>query len=542
MTEMVSSTQCAEHDYDAIVVGAGIAGLYAVHRLREIGLRVRGIEAAPAVGGTWYWNCYPGARVDSQSYIYQYWFSDDLIKEWDWAERFPPQAEVERYLNFVADKFELRTAYQFDTRVNSADWDNEGQRWSIGTDKGATLSAKYFISCTGMLSEPKAPTFPGQDSFKGPVVHTARYPREGLDLKGKRVGVIGCGATGIQLIQTIASEVESLTVFQRTASYGVAMHNEQFDDATRDYWRSKAGELQEKVYNSFVGFDYDFEHGSWYEQTPEQRLQVLEEKWQEGSLSMWVGTYPELFTDEAVNAEISDFVRQKIRARIADPAIADLVTPQSHGFGTYRVPLENGYYDVYNQDNVELVNVKAAPIESFTATGLKTTEAEYPLDIIIMATGFNAGTGSLALMNIHGRDGMSLSEEWDKDIRTTLGLQVYGFPNLFTVAGPLAPSAAFCNMTTCLQQQVDWVIDCITYLRERELSSIEPTEARQNEWVAHHDEVANSTLLVATQSWYTGANIEGKPSRLISYIGGVGEYHRICDEVKQSGYEGFTKV
>ncbi|MBL4781275.1 MAG: NAD(P)/FAD-dependent oxidoreductase [Porticoccaceae bacterium] len=542
MTEVVSTTQGVEQEYDAIVVGAGIAGLYAIYRLREMGLRVRGIEAAPAVGGTWYWNCYPGARVDSQSYIYQYWFSDELIQEWNWNERFPPQKEVEGYLNFVADKFSLRENYAFDTRVTSADWNNDAQRWRIGTDQGDSLSASYFISCTGMLSEPKAPNFPGKDDFQGTVVHTARYPREGLDLKGKRVGVVGCGATGIQLIQTIASEVEQLTVFQRTASYGVAMRNDQFDDAARDHWRAKAPELQEQVYNSFVGFDYNFENGSWYDDTPERRLQVLEEKWQEGSLSMWVGTYPEMFTDDAVNEEISKFVRDKIRARIDDPAVADLVIPKTHGFGTYRVPLENGYYDVYNQDNVELVDVKSAPIESFTATGLKTTEGEYPLDIIIMATGFNAGTGSLAKMNIHGRDGLSLSDEWDKDIRTTLGLQVHGFPNLFTVAGPLAPSAAFCNMTTCLQQQVDWVKDCIAHLREQQLKSIEPTQEKQDEWVAHHDEVSNATLLVATQSWYTGANIEGKPSRLISYIGGVNEYHRICEEVQESGYEGFTKV
>ena len=540
MTGKVSASQSAEHDYDAIVVGAGLAGLYAVYKLREMGLRVCGIEAAPAVGGTWYWNCYPGARVDSQSYIYQYSFSEELIKEWNWEERFPPQAHVEDYLNFVADKFELRTAYKFNTRVNSADWDDGAQCWRVGTDKGEAISANYFISCVGMLSEPKAPEFPGQDEFKGIVAHTARYPREGIDLKGKRVGVIGCGATGIQLIQTIASEVEHLTVFQRTASYGVAMRNDQFDDAARDHWRAKSKELQEKTHNSFVGFDYDFEHGSWYDNTPEQRQQVLEEKWQEGSLSMWVGTYPELFTDEAVNEEISKFVRGKIRARIKDPAIADLVTPKTHGFGTYRVPLENGYYDVYNQDNVELVDVRKAPIESLTADGIKTSEQEYPLDVLIMAIGFNAGTGSLSRMNIHGRDGLSLSEEWDKDIRTTMGLQIHGFPNLFTVGGPLAPSAAFCNMMTCLPQQVDWAIDCIAHLREQQIQSIEPTKEKQDEWVAHHDEVASATLLVATQSWYTGANIEGKPSRLISYIGGVGEYHRMCDEVKESGYKGFT--
>ena len=542
MTETAQSQTTATQNYDAVVVGAGIAGLYAVYKLREMGLRVRGIDAAPAVGGTWYWNCYPGARVDSQSYIYQYWFSDDLIKEWDWPERFPAQPVVERYLNFVADKFELGKEYLFSTRVTSADWDAQKQCWTVGTDQGDTLTTRYFISCTGMLSEPKIPTFPGQEKFRGIIAHTARYPREGIDLKGKRVGVIGCGATGIQVIQTIASEVDHLTVFQRTASYGVAMHNEKFDDATRDYWRSKAKELQKTVYNSFVGFDFDFEHGSWYDLTPEQRYEVLEEKWQEGSLSMWVGTFPELFTDQAVNDEISDFVREKIRARIKDPKIADLVTPRNHGFGTYRVPLENGYYDVFNQDNVELIDARSTPIEGFTETGITVGGRDIALDVVILATGFNAGTGSLTKMNIHGRDDRSLTTEFDEDIRTTMGLQIHGYPNLFTVAGPLAPSAAFCNMTTCLQQQVDWVTDCIAYLRDHHLQSIEPTVEKQDEWVAHHDEVANATLLTATQSWYTGANIEGKPSRLISYIGGVSEYHRICDEVQASGYKGFSKA
>jgi acetone monooxygenase len=529
----------SDTDFDAIVVGAGIAGLYQLYRLREMGLRVRCLEAAPAVGGTWYWNCYPGARVDSESYVYQYWFSDELINEWDWSERFPAQPETERYLNFVADKFELRPDIQFNTRVNSAEWDTPQKRWLVGTEQGDKLSARFLISCTGMLSAPRDPPFPGAEKFNGTVVQTARYPREGLVLEGKRVGVVGCGATGIQVIQTIASEVAELKVFQRNPSYGVPMRNEKLDDKTRNYWRSKANELKELVQHTFVGFQFDFDNGSWHDQTPEKRREVMERVWLDGSLAAWVGSFEEFFYDEEANKVMSDFAREKIRARINDPETAEKLLPRTYGFGTYRVPLESGYYDVFNRDNVELVDVREAAIECFTESGLKTADNHYELDIVILATGFDAGTGALTRMNIFGRDGMSLTEEWSKDIRSTLGLQVYGFPNLFTVAGPLAPSTAFCNMTTCLQQQVDWVTDCIAHLLHEGRSTIEPTREKQDEWVAHHDEKANATLVIKTKSWYTGANIEGKPTRLLSYLG-VGDYRAICDEVRDSGYAGFT--
>jgi len=526
-------------DYDALIVGAGIAGLYQLYRLREMGLRVSCLEAAPAVGGTWYWNCYPGARVDSQSYIYQYWFSDELIEEWDWKERFPAQAEVERYLNYVADKFDLRKDIRFDTRVTAAEWDGAGQCWSVSTGQKEHLTARYLVSCTGMLSAPQEPPFPGRDLYKGQLVHTARYPREGIDFSGKTVGVVGSGATGIQVIQTIASQVAELKVFQRTPAYGVPMRNETFDDEKRDYWRDKAPELKERVFTTLGGFDFDFDNGSWYDASPEERRKVLEDIWNDGSLAMWIGTYPEIFFDEAVNAEVSEFVRGKIRARVDDPELAEKLIQHGYGFGTYRVPLESGYYDVYNRDNVELVDVRAAPIECFTENGLKTTAREYELDVVILATGFDAGTGALSRMNIHGRDGRSLTEEWREDIRSTFGLQVHGYPNLFTVAGPLAPATAFCNMTTCLQQQVDWISDCIGWLRDNGKTTIEPTVEKQDEWVAHHDEVSNQTLLVKTNSWYTGANIEGKPRRLLSYLG-AGTYKQICDEVAASGYAGFA--
>lgn len=527
-------------DFDAIVVGAGVAGLYQLHRLREMGLKVRSIDAGSAVGGTWYWNCYPGARVDSQSYIYQYWFNEDLINEWNWSERFPAQPETERYLNFVADKLDLRKDIQFSTTATSADWDEANARWTVRTDKGDELTTRFFISCTGMLSAPKVPPFPGHERFGGVVAHTARYPREGIDLAGKKVGVVGTGATAIQVIQTIAAEVGKLTVFQRTPQYAVAMRNPRFTDADRAHYKAKAQELYQRINSTFAGFDFDAEHGSWYDHTPGKRREILETVWADGSLSMWVGSFPEVLTDEQVGEEVSEFVREKIRARIDDPERAEQLLPYHYTFGTYRVPLELGYYDAYNRDNVELVDVKSAPIECFTEKGLKTAAAEYELDVVILATGFDAGTGSLSRMNISGRDATSLTELWRQDIRSTLGLQVYGFPNLFTVAGPLAPSTAFCNMTTCLAQQVDWVTDCIAWMLDNERHTIEPTQEKQDEWVQHHDDTANATLMMRTNSWYTGANIEGKPRRLLSYIGGAANYRQICEDVKQSGYQGFS--
>ncbi|MGR8921805.1 MAG: flavin-containing monooxygenase [Gammaproteobacteria bacterium] len=527
-------------DVDAIVIGAGIAGMYQLHRLREMGLRVQSFDAASNVGGTWYWNRYPGARVDSQSYIYQYWFSDELLNEWDWSERFPGQEETERYLNFVADKLDLRKDIKFSTRVTSAEWDNDSQTWTVETDQGDKLTTRFLCSCAGMLSAPVEPPFPGHDKFKGLIAHTAKWPHEDIDLTGKRVGVIGTGATGIQVIQTIAQDVAELKVFQRTPQYAVPMRNVRYSDVERAAWRAKYPELKKHVHETFAGFDYDFDNGSWYDLTPEQRMEAIEKVWADGSLSFWVGTFVENFSDKEVNDVMSEFVRDKIRARVHDKEVAEKLVPKSFGFGTARVPLENGYYDVFNQENVELVDVSEKPIEGFTENGLRAAGRDFDLDVVILATGFDAGTGSLTRMGIKGRDGRSLKELWSKDIRSTLGMQVHGFPNLFTVAGPLAPSTAFCNMATCLQQQVDWVTDCISYLIEHGQHAIEPTAEKEAEWVSHHDETADATLMMTTNSWYTGANIEGKPRRLLSYIGGVGKYRQICNEVKESGYEGFA--
>ena len=537
---MITATPRSAKPCDAIVVGAGISGMYQLYRLREQGLKVKVLEAGTSVGGTWYWNRYPGARVDSQSYIYQYWFSDELLNEWTWPERFPDQSVVEKYLNHVADRFELRENIQFNTRVRSAHYNESTRRWAVTTVLGEVFDAQYVVMCTGGLSAPLLPPFPGHEKFKGQIFHTARWPKAPVDFSGKRVGIIGTGATGIQVIQTIAPQVDHLTVFQRTPNYAVPMRNPKYTPADHAEFRAKYAELRNRVHGTFAGFDYDFEEKSFRETDAEERDAILEKLWADGSLSMWIGGFRDLFTDAEVNEEISKFVRAKIRARIKDPVVADKLIPTDYGFGTRRVPLETGYFETFNRANVSLVDVNEQRIEAITEQGIKTSAGEIPLDILIFATGFDSGTGALSTIDIRGREKVSLKESWAKGIRTTMGLSVHGYPNLFTTMAPFAPAAAFCNVPTCLQQQVDWISDCIRYSREKGADTIEPTREMEDRWIAHHDEVANMTLIPKTKSWYMGSNVEGKLPRLLSYIGGVGAYRQQCEDVKASGYQGFA--
>ena len=537
---MSQATQ-APKAVDAVVVGAGFAGMYALHKLRDQGLQVQVFEAGTGVGGTWYWNRYPGARVDSQAYIYQYWFSEDLLNEWNWSERFPAQAETERYLNHVADKFDLRRDIQFKTRVTGASYDESTQRWTVATDDGQTVSAQFLIMGTGGLSVPLVPPFPGAERFKGRIIHTAQWPKEGLDLKGKRVGVIGTAATGIQVIQTIAGEVGHLTVFQRTANYTIPMRNPKYDDMARAELRAQYPALKQRVQGTFAGFDFDFDSRDFLTLSPEERHSRMQELWDDGSLSFWIGSFQGVFFDEKVNAEFSEFVRQRIRARINDPKVAEMLVPADHGFGTRRVPLETKYYEAFNRDNVKLVDIRATPIECLTEVGIKTSAGLHELDILIFATGFDAGTGALTKADIRGRDGVLLRDAWEADgVRTTMGLQVHGYPNLFMTMAPFSPAAAFCNVPTCVQQQVDWIAECIQFVRDQGRRSIEPSAEVEAKWVAHHDELANMMLISKTNSWYMGSNVVGKPRRLLAYAGGVANYRQACDDVKARGYEGFV--
>ncbi|WP_273083492.1 NAD(P)/FAD-dependent oxidoreductase [Marinobacter sp. UBA2678] len=528
--------------YDAVVIGAGVAGLYQLHKLRALGMSVRVIEAASGVGGTWYWNRYPGARFDSQAEIYQYWFSKELYENWKPSERFPAQPESERWLNYVADKLDLHRDIQFETRVDSAHWNESGGTWSITTDNGDHLEARYLIACTGMLSAPLEDVFNGQSTFKGQICHTSRWPKEGVDLKNKRVAVIGTGATGIQAIQTIAPEVDTLKVFVRTPQYTIPMRNPKY---TEEDWKSWSGQftyLKDRVLNTFAGFDYDFDGRSWHSDSPEERKERLENLYNDGSLALWLSSYPEMFTDEAINEEISEFVRSKMRERLNfDPDLCDLLIPTDYGFGIRRVPLDTGYLETYLRPNVEALNCRETPIEGIVPQGVLMKDGTvHEVDVIILATGFDAGSGALTRIDIRGKEGRSLKEEWDDEIRTAMGLQVYGYPNLFTTGAPLAPSAALCNMTTCLQQQVGWITDIIQHANEEGKTVIEPTKQLQDEWVQHHDEVTNQTLLPLVDSWYMGTNVPGKPRRLLSYCGGVNDYNQRCVELAENNYPGFT--
>lgn len=534
-----AQTDGVAHRLDALVIGAGVAGLYQLHQLREMGLTVRACDAAAGVGGTWFWNRYPGAKFDSEAYIYQYLFSEDLYRRWTWSERFPGQPEIERWMNFIADELDLRKDIQFSTNVESAHWNEETHRWTVRTDRGETVDTQFLVTCCGMLSAPMDNVFEGQDSFAGPIFHTSRWPRDTVDLAGKRVGVVGIGATGIQVIQTIADQVEHLTVFVRTPQYTLPMKNPRFEDDGAAY-KARFDEFRELLPTTFSGFEYDF-GPTWAELSPEERHARLEEIHADGSLKLWLASFGEIFFDEKISEEVSEFVRGKMRERLKDARLCDLLIPKDYGFGTHRVPLESGYLEAYLRENVETVPVKDNPIARVTPEGIELKDGTlHALDVIILATGFDAGTGALTRIDIRGREGRSLREEWGRDIRTMMGLQVHGYPNLFTTATPLAPSAALCNMTTCLQQQTEWISGCIAHMRASGKSVCEATAEAEEAWVAHHDETAVATLISKTDSWYLGSNVPGKPRRVLSYTGGVGTYRQKCAEVAARGYEGFA--
>ncbi len=526
---------------DAAIIGTGVAGLYQLHLLRKQGLNVKAFDTASGVGGTWYWNRYPGAKFDSESYIYQYLFDEKLYKDWSWSERFPGQPEIERWMNYVADRLDLRKDIQFNTTIKSADWDNEAERWSLVTEDNQQINCQFVVSCAGMLSAPLAEPFPGINEFKGEVFHTSRWPKNKLDFSGKRVGVVGNGATGIQVIQTIAPDCGELKVFIRSPQYVNAMNNPKYGEKEVAEYKARFEWFQENLPKTFSGFEFEWQDGSWSENSPEEREAVLERIWENGSLELWLSSFKEIFFDAEINEQVSEFVRNKMRERLKDDRLCELLIPTDYGFGTHRVPLESGYLETYHLPHVSAVSVKENPISHVSPEGLILQDGTvFELDVIILATGFDAGSGALTRIDIKGRDGRALKNEWQEEIRTTMGLQIHGYPNLFTTGAPLAPSAALCNMTTCLQQQAEWINDCIAHVRKQNKKVIEPTEKAQDDWVTHHDETAEATLVTKTHSWYMGSNVDGKPRRLLSYIGGVGAYREKCIEVAESGYSGFT--
>lgn len=528
----------ANIDCDAYVIGAGVAGLYAHYRLRELGLSVRGCEGAPGIGGVWYWNRYPGARFDSESYTYCYSFSEELLADWDWQERFAAQPEVLAYLEHVADRFDLRRAIDFETRVLAARYGEDDASWTIETDRGTLIRTRWLVSAAGVLNVPQYPDIPGRDDFAGEILHTARWPHEGMSLAGKRVGVVGTAATGVQVIQTIAAEVSSLVVFQRTANWCMPQRNSPLDDAERREIKRDYAAILNRCRGSFGGFIHDFDPRSGLAVSDEERRATFEALWNRPGFAFWLGNFADLMIDATVNRHACDFLAGKIRERVRDPETAHRLIPD-HPIGTKRVPLENGYYEVFNRDNVRLVDLRETPIERITPAGIRTTAGEHELDVIVFATGFDAITGSLARIDIRGEGSVSLRERWRDGPTTCLGIQVAGFPNLFAVAGPHS-ATAFCNAVRCTEQNVDWIADCIAYMRDRGYRRVGATVAAEASWMRHVEEAVQQTLLAGmTDSWFFGANTPGKPRRIAIYPPGFAAWRDRCDEVARDGYLGF---
>lgn len=526
---------------DAVVVGAGMAGLYALHLLRERGMSTRVFEAGSGVGGTWYWNRYPGARCDVESLQYSYSFSEELRQEWSWSERYGGQPEILRYINYVAERFDLRRDIKFDTRVVSAVFNDEANLWTVKTDGGDVVSATFCIMATGCLSTPYEPDYPGIEDYQGDVYHTGKWPHEEVDFSGKRVGVIGTGATAIQLIPVVAEQAEHLTVFQRTANYSIPGHNRPADPEVEREFEAHYEARRDKARHSFGGLTgYPSPRLSALEEAPEERNRFFEERWQDGggTFSM-LTTYRDLLVNPEANELASDFVRNKIRSIITDSEVADLLTPRDQYIGAKRLPVDTYYFETYNRENVTLVDIKSVPIERITPTGLKTGDTEYEFDALILATGFDAMTGALLAMDIRREDGATLQEIWAEGPKSYLGIMVAGIPNLFMITGPGSPSVKM-NMIHAIEQHVEWAMACLDHLRANDLDRIEPTREAQEEWVAHASEVAEATLMPKADSWYVGANIPGKPRVFMPYFGGFERYWLQCDEIVADDYRGFT--
>ena len=524
-------------DVDAVVVGAGFAGLYMLQRLRDMGLSARVFEKGSGVGGTWYWNRYPGARCDTDSVEYSYQFSDALQQEWRWTERFATQPEILRYLEHVADRFDLRRDIRFETTVTEAAYDEAAGCWRIATDDGARLSATYCIMATGCLSAVNRPEFDGLDRFEGEWYHTGAWPHEAVSFAGKRVGVIGTGSSAIQSIPLIAAEAGHLTVFQRQANYSVPARNAPLDPGEYAEIRVNYGELRKEAKKTPTGCWWTVNPATADEMGADERRRELEARWEKGGLCMYSVFADVLMNDEA-NAIAAAFVREKIRALVHDPEVAALLSPQSF-IGCKRICLDTDYYATFNRPNVTLVDVSDAPIEEITRTGLRTGGEDYALDTIVFAIGFDAMTGPLLRIDIRGKGGRTLTAKWADGPRAYLGLAIEGFPNLFTITGPASPSV-LTNMVPAIEQHVEWIADVIGHARTCGRPRIEASLAAEDAWIAHHDEVANGTVFPGCNSWYVGANVAGKPRRVMPYTGGFPAYIERCEAVVANGYEGFT--
>ena len=523
-------------EFDAIVIGAGVSGLYQLYRLRQLGLTVRVLETGTGVGGTWYWNRYPGARFDSESYTYGYSFSQELLEEWDWEERFSGQPENERYLNYVADKFHLRRDIQCNSRVTAAHYQEDTRSWDVVLEDGRHYRTHLLITAVGVLSAPTMPRIPGVETFKGQSCHTHYWPKEKVGFEGKRVAVIGTGATAVQTIQEVAKTVGHLTVFQRTPQWCAPLHNGKIGADEMRRIRANYPEILARCAETPGCFIHAPDPRATFEVTPEEREAFWEKLYAEPGFGIWQGNFRDILVDREANALISDFIAGKIRQRVMDPAVAEKLIPKNHGFGTRRVPLETHYYEVYNQPNVKLIDINETPIERITPEGIKTSGADYQFDMIIYATGFDAITGSFDRIDIRGIDGRRLKDKWRAGPQTYLGILVEGFPNMLMVMGP---HAGLGNFPRAAQYSVEWVTDLVRFARERGLTRIEATSAGVAEWTDHVKALGEGLLMNEIDSWMTGVNrnVEGKETRkIMRYSGGHPAFREHCDAVRSDGY------
>ncbi len=524
-------------DYDAIIIGAGMSGMYQLYRLRELGMRVRVFEAGTGVGGTWYWNRYPGARFDSESYTYGYSFSKELLEEWDWSEHFAGQPETLRYLNLVADKFSLRRDIQFRSRVAAALYAEHTRSWHITLDDGSRFNTRFLLTAIGPLSSPTMPRIEGVETFGGQSFHTARWPHEPVAFTGQRVAVIGTGATGVQTIQTIAKDVGHLTVFQRTPNWCAPLHNSKIDAETQKKIKANYPEMFRRCQETFACFIHTPDRRRTFEVSDEEREAFYEKLYAEPGFGIWQGNFRDILIDRKANATISDFVARKIRQRVKNQQVAEKLIPRNHGFGTRRLPLETFYYEVYNQDNVELVDITETPIERITPTGIKTGDREYQFDIIIYATGFDAITGSFDRIDFQGVDGLRLKDKWKDGPQTYLGVMVDGFPNMMMLMGP---HTALGNIPRSIEYNVDWVTELIRFARDSNLTRVEATVTGVSAWTDHVKALGVGLLSNEVNSWMTGynTNVEGKQTRIVArYSGSAPAYRARCDEVAAKRYD-----
>lgn len=528
----------SERDCDVVIVGAGFSGLYLLHRLRGLGFSTRVFEKGSDVGGTWYWNRYPGARCDVESMQYSYSFSEELQQEWNWTERFSAQPEILEYAGHVADRFDLRRDIDFDTSVTSARFDEGQRRWTVETDSGEKVTARFCIMATGCISTAQTPDIEGLPDYHGATYHTGHWPHEGIDFTGQRIAVIGSGSSGIQTIPVVAEQAAHVTVFQRTPNYSLPSQNGPMTDEYARSWKDNYAALREEQRHTAKGNIRELNNESALKVTEERRAEMYQKRWDIGGAA-FLSSFNDLLVNKDANETAAEFVRNQIRTMVKDPETAELLAAKDYPIGTKRICIDSGYYETFNRDNVELVDISDTPIERMTPNGLVADGRAFEFDSIIFATGFDAMTGTLFKVDLQGRGGATLPKKWDAGPRTYLGLMTTGFPNLFMITGPGSPSV-LSNMMVSIEQHVDFVVDSIVHMRDENLEIMEAQLDAEDNWVEHVNEVAHTTLFPLAASWYMGANIPGKPRIFMPYIGGVGRYRKICDEVVAEGYKGFS--